>query len=184
MNQPSTPVENERNSKGAAWGSFGFILLLVSAVLPLCLFSMIIWPSRGNDFGGGGMAIAAIALLFMFVSPATMAMGLILVRKFSESKFQHVVGWISSVPTMIALVFLTFGFVYEMRPIPKYNPKDYQHLIGKHLRDARSELDTRNTVSGSESGGGTSFRFLSFRGMQINANRDGIIFEVNKGLRN
>ncbi len=161
----------------------GLVLLAISTVLPLCLLSMVLWPSRGNDFGGGAMALFATAIGFLIVSPAAAACGLFLIHKFGKSRFLRMVSWITLLPTLVALVCVVSSFIYQMRPVPTYNPQNYQHLIGQHLRDARSELDTKHSVSGSGSGNGVSYRFLSLRGMEIVANPDGIITEVKRGLR-
>ena len=160
---------------------FGFTLLLISAVIPMLLLSMVLWPTGGNDFGGNGMRLVAAGVVFILVSPATAALGLFLVHKHSGGKALHLFGWLIAMPTIAFSVLLVIGFALKLRPIPKYDAKNYQHLIGQNLRDAETELDTRGSITGFQSGGGVSQRILSLRGMKLFATPDGTITDVRKG---
>ena len=176
MTTPPNANSNESSSTGI---SGGFALLMISAILPLYLFTMAMWPPGGNDFGAHGMMMAAVGIAFLLVSPLTAASGLFLIHHNSRRITLRLLAWITAIPTIFVLSYL----VFEMRPIPKYDPQDYQHFVGKNLRDVRSELDTRKSLSGSMTSANGVRRYLGLRGMEILANRDGIILEVKTGKR-
>jgi len=92
-------------------------------------------------------------------------------------------GWIMASLATAALMILISLTIYDMRPIPKYHPQDYQHLVGRNLRHAQSELDTRHSGAGAVKRGGVSYRYLSFRGMVIVADPDGTITEIKENRR-
>jgi hypothetical protein len=183
MTTPPPAQQEHSSGDGAGSVTLGFVLLLVSIVLPLWLISMALWPAQGNDFGGDGMAMAALGVVFLAVSPLTAAAGLFLIHRHDRRLTLRLIAWCTAMPTIAVCLILVVGFVLEMRPKPKYDPKNYQHLLGQTLRDAEAELGKRGSVSGSGSGGGVSYRFLSYRGMEITATREGIITEVKKGRR-
>ena len=178
-----TQTPSNTDSTGSLYA--GFTLLLASAVLPVLLLYMALNPPGGNDMGGHGMRMALVGVAFILVSPATAAFGLFFVHANIQRGSMSIrsVAWLAAMPTIALSLFLVAGFALQMRPVPVYNPTNYQHLIGQNLRDAKAELGTWGAVSGSEGGDGASYRFLSFRGMRIIATQDGTITEVKDGYR-
>ena len=147
----------------------------------LLLFGIVrgqINPPVGR-FGDLAMGRFLGAIICAFLIPALVMLGQKLVRSGSTSPLLRLPGWIMTGLTIVFLTVQLFFVIYSFRPVPKYDPQDYQHLVGQHLRDARSELDTKHSVSGAQ----RSRRFLSLRGMEIVADSDGNILEVKKGLR-
>ena len=161
---------------------FGFALLAMAALLLFGIVRGQINPPVGR-FGELAMGRFLGAIICAFLIPALVMLGQKLVRSGSTSPVLRLPGWIMAGLTIVFLTVQLFFVIYSFRPVPKYDPQDYQHLVGKHLRDARSELDTKHSVSGAGKGNGVSYRSLSFRGMELVATPDGIITEVKKGLR-
>ena len=174
-----------RQAKRLASVLFGFALLGIAARL---LFGIIYSHARPESvyqgrFGDQAMGHLLGAIICTFLIPALVMFGQKLVRAGSTSHVLRLPGWIMAGLTVVFLMVQLFFVVYSFRPVPKYDPQNYQHLVGQHLRDARAELDTKHSGSGAVYGNGTYCRFLSFRGMEILANPDGVILEVKKGLR-
>jgi len=153
----------------------GLALLLISAVLPLSMLPMFLWPSpRGNDFGSGATAFLWLCYAFLIVSPASAIYGLILIRRSSENRTLHLASWIITLPTIIGILCISFSIAWNRRAPTIYDSSNYQHLVGRSFREVKSELDTRNASYGS--GGG--FDTIYLRGMEIHGNREGVITEV------
>lgn len=180
----SSSQDKQDQQKTNALGSVkvGLVLVYISAVPALWLIFMTLNKPKADLFGAYGMAMIPVAIAFLILSPASAAAGMILIRR-SKSKLLRAVGWITALPTIFLLVFGAFAFIYDSRPITKYDPKDYQHFVGERLRDIESQLDTRHSVHSSGSSDGVSHKTLSLRGMSILANPDGIIFEVKNNRR-
>ena len=81
MTPPTQTKHSQPGSAKPVLVLIGTGLLLVSAVPPLCLFSEITWPAKGNDFGGGGMRIIAAAIGCFVITLPTAALGLFLIGK-------------------------------------------------------------------------------------------------------
>ena len=160
----------------------GFALLLLAAFLALNCASLYIWPKYGR-FGDAEIARFYGTVVCAILVPLSVAAGLILVVRKSGSKKLVLPTWIITGVTAAAMLVPLSCIVYSMRPVPNYDPQNYQHLVGQHLRDARSQLDTKHSVSGFGGRDGAACSFLSLRGMEIVADRDGIIIEVKKGRR-
>ena len=71
--------------------------------------------------------------------------------------------WAIGVQIALPLIFIC----YSLRPIAVYDPSEYQHLIGRDIREVRKELDTRHAITSHERGGGKSWSNLSLSGMKI-----------------
>ena len=172
------PMQQERSiTNRPSTVTLGLVLLLVSAVLALWLLRLLFLPVVGDN----GMRIAALGVIFLAVSPLTAAVGLYLIYKYSERIAHRFIGWATAMPTIIACLILVTTVVLDMRPVPKYSPRDYQHLVGQSLSDAEAELGKRKSLSGYMSEGGVSYRFISYRGIEIIATTDGVITEVRQG---
>ena len=181
MHFPDREDANIKEARRTVWEALGLISVLASTALPLLLCSMTFSrKASGNDFGSRGMALVFVVVLFVLFSPLAAVIGLYLIRKFSHSKLLHWMGWIAITPTIITFVCLAASIAYDMRPVPTYDPQNYQHLVGQHLKEAKSELDTKFAVSSSGRSGGITNHYMSFRGMVIRANSDGIIIDVKK----
>ena len=160
----------------------GQALLAIAAFLLFSIVYSHIRPAMGR-FGDAAMGRAYATIVCAFLIPALVFVGQLLVCIGTKSKKLRFPGWLMTGLTAVALSVLLCSVVYSMRPVPVYNPQNYQHLVGQHLRDAREQLDCKHAVSGAGSEDGKSCRFLSLRGMELVANSDGIIIEVKKGLR-
>ena len=87
--------------------------------------------------------------------------------------------WALGVQIALPLMFIC----YSLRPIAVYKPSEYQHLIGRDIREVREELDTRHAITSHESGGGKSWSNLSLSGMNIIYNDDRQITKVEPHRR-
>lgn len=115
MPSPLPANQHQPSQANTALTVFGVVLLLVSAVLPLLMLSMIMWPSRrGNDFGAGEMAVFGVAILFVFVSPLTAGAGLFLTHKYSRGGCVCLFGWAAALPTLIGLMGIAYCVVYQV----------------------------------------------------------------------
>ena len=171
-----SPSENKPTNGLQCW--FGFAFLGAAAFLLFSIISSHLRPAIGR-FGDAAMGRAYATIICSFLIPAMVGVGQLLVCIGTPSRKLRLPGWVLAGMTSLALLVLVSSAIYSMRPLPTYDPQDYQHLVGRHLSDARAELDTRHSVSGAS----TSYRVLSFRGMKLFATPDGIITEVKKGYR-
>lgn len=160
----------------ACWS--GFALLSIAAVLLISIISSHLRPALGR-FGDAAWGRAYATIICAALIPALVVFGQLLVCFGTRSAKYRLPGWILAGLTGLALLALAVSVAYSMRPVPTYDPQNYQHLVGQHLRDARSELDTKHSVSGAQGRN----RFLSLRGMVIVTNSDGVITEVRKNSR-
>ena len=174
--------DSDKKDESALACAFGFVILAIAAFLLFSIVHSHVRPVVGR-FGDAALGRFYATAICAVLIPALVISGQLLVCKGSRSKKLRLPGWILGGLTVAAMMVLLSSVLHSMRPVPKYDPKNYQHLIGCHLRDARSELDTKHSVSGAGSGNGISYRSLSFRGMELVATPDGIITEVKKGLR-
>ena len=156
----------------------GFVLLAIAAFLLFSIVHAHVRPvvGRFGDAAWGRYYATAICVVLI---PTLVISGQLLVCNGSRSKKLRLPGWILTGLTVLAMMVLLSSVLHSMRPVPKYDPKNYQHLVGQKLKDARLQLDTKHSVSGAHG----SKPFISFRGMEIVANSDGTITEVKKGLR-
>ena len=175
------PPQDAPKRSSVGFTTLGFALLAISTLLPLYLFRMAMSHHGGNQFGTYEMAMLQLGIAFIFISPLTATSGLYLVHQHSTRKSLRLLSWAASLPTVFALLFIAIGLALEMRPIPKYNPKNHQHFVGRKLHDIRSELDTRRSSGGSTSDTNGPYNYLSLRGMEIRFDDDGVVTEVKQG---
>ena len=177
-------MTNETNRLKKGWLYWpGIVVLAIAAFLLIAIVYSHLRPAVGR-FGDAAMGRAYATIACAVLIPSLVLVGQVLVCLGTKSKTLRFPGWLMTGLTAVALSAFGCSVVYSMRPVPVYDPKDYQHLVGQSLREAREQLDCKHAVSGAGSENGKSRRFLSLRGMELVADSEGTIVEVKKGLRN
>jgi len=119
--------------------------------------------------------------LYLFAYMAFLVLG-ILVAVISKQWIALAVQALIPV-TLIGLTIFSVILTVN-QPKTKYDAKDFQHLIGRDIREVKSELGPDSAFSYGRGSGMPPYKSLWLRGMTILANEDdNIIFKVKPNLR-